>query len=460
MANSSVRILIVDDEELICWSLAKQLTKEGYDILTAHSGEEGLDIFDSKAPEIILLDHKLPGANGLEVLVEMKERNPSAVIILMTAYGNVKSAVKAMKKGAYEYVNKPIDFDEIKLLISRALEAHKIEGEIAKVRRELKEQYGFNSIIGQSPAMREIFRMIRKIANSEAGTVLIQGESGTGKELVARAIHYESKRLDKPCTPINCAALPETLLASELFGFEKGAFTDAKQMKKGQLELAEGGTIFLDEIGEISTATQVKLLRMLETRIFKRLGGVEDIKINVRIVAATNSDLDAALRNGKFRQDLYYRLKVIHIWIPPLRNRPEDIPLLTKFFINRYNREFGKNFSGVETIAEKALLHYSWPGNVRELRNVIERVLILENDPQILTKHLPPEVTGSPYQTEESSVIELNIPDDGLPLDQVESTMIQKALEKTNGNQSRAANLLSISRDAMRYKMKKYGFLN
>ncbi len=459
MSPAKIRILIIDDEELIRWSLQKQLEKEGFEIFSASSGEEGLELFETAMPEVVLLDHRLPGADGLEILSALKQRSRSVVVIFMTAYRDVSTAVEAMKLGAYEFINKPIEPEEIKLLISRALEVHKIESEVADLRRELKEKYGFSSIIGTSPAMQRIFQTIRKVADSEAASVLIEGESGTGKELVAKAVHYESRRSDKPFVPINCAALPETLLESELFGYEKGAFTDAKQMKKGQLELAEGGTIFLDEIGDISPAIQAKLLRVLETRAFKRLGGVEDIQINVRIIAATNTDLTAALKTGAFRQDLYYRLKVIHIRIPPLRERKEDIPLLTKYFIDGYNREFKKQVTGVHPDAEKILLNYPWPGNVRELRNVIERVMILENDPLIRPEHLLVEATGETTPASERAVFDLEIPDEGIPLYEVEKQLIRKALEKTGYNQTKAAKLLSVSRDVMRYKMKKYGFL-
>jgi DNA-binding NtrC family response regulator len=459
MSPAKIRILVIDDEDLIRWSLQKQLEKDGFEVFSASSGEEGLELFDTASPEVVLLDHRLPGADGLEILSMLKQRSRSLVVIFMTAYRDVSTAVEAMKLGAYEFINKPVEPEEIKLLIARALEVHKIESEVTNLRRELKEKYGFSSIIGKSMAMKRIFRTIRKVADSEASSVLIEGESGTGKELVAKAIHYESKRSAKPFVPINCAALPETLLESELFGYEKGAFTDAKQLKKGQLELAEGGTIFLDEIGDISPAIQAKLLRVLETRSFKRLGGVEDIQINVRIIAATNADLTEALKDGTFRQDLYYRLKVIHIWIPPLRERKEDIPLLTKYFIDCYNQEFKKQVTGVHPDAETVLLNYSWPGNVRELRNVIERVMILENDPIIRPEYLLIDVDKEGRNMDYSVAFVPEIPDEGISLYEVEKQLIRRALEKTGNNQTKAAKLLAVSRDVMRYKMKKYGFL-
>ncbi len=459
MTKSKIPVLIVDDEELIRWSLCKKLEKEGYATSATSTGAQALSLIATEEPQVVLLDQRLPDLDGIQVLEELKRISPGTIVIMMTAYGNISTAVQAMKLGAYEYVNKPIEFEEITLLISRAIEANRLQGEIVELRKRYRESYGFSQILGESPAIQEILQDMHKIANSEASTVLIQGESGTGKELVARAIHYESRRLDKPFVAISCAALPETLLESELFGHEKGAFTDAKHLKKGQLELAEGGTVFLDEIGEISPAIQVKLLRVLETRCFKRLGGTTDIELDARIMAATNRDLMAAMKDGSFRQDLYYRLKVISLRVPSLRERRGDIPLLANHFITHFNKEFGKKVTGIDEAAQNALRRYDWPGNVRELRNVIEHILILETAPKIQLRHLPREITDG--QTGEAGISEigLRLPLAGFPLEEMERIMIQKALEANDGNQTRAAKWLSISRDALRYKMKKFGFL-
>ncbi len=462
MNGTKLKILIIDDEKLISWSLAKQFEQLGYETITAASGEEGLEKFDKLLPEVVFLDNKLPAASGLEVLQIIRHQSPSTIVFFMTAYGTIDTAVEAMRIGAYDYINKPIDFEEVRLNVEKALKANKINNEVLSLRRELRNTHGISNIISDSPQMRHIFEIIRKITSSEATTVLIEGESGTGKELVARVIHFESSRFQKPFEAINCAALPETLLESELFGFEKGAFTDAKQMKRGQFELADGGTLLLDEIGEISTQMQVKLLRVLETRSFKRLGGMQDIKMNVRVIASTNRDLMAAMENGSFRRDLYFRLKVINIHLPPLRDRHDDILKLTQHFISVYNNEFSKNFTGLDDEAKASFLSYQWPGNVRELKNVIERVLILESDSLIRQEHLPSEfhkIKSASTIANNNSGIQVYLPEEGFSLEELEKIAIVKALALCDGNQSRAASLLSITRDTIRYKMKKHGLL-
>jgi len=460
VSDYKIKILIIDDEKLISWSLAKQFEKAGYQTFSTLSGEEGLELFASEAPEVVFLDNRLPKKSGLDVLAEIRQNSPSTIVIFMTAFGSIETAVEAMKLGAYDYINKPFEFDEVKKIVDSATSANKLDTEVMDLRRKLMSRYGFSSVIGESQQMQHIFEIIRKVTHSEAATVLIQGESGTGKEVVARAIHYESNRFQRPFTAINCAALPENLLESELFGYERGAFTDAKQTKKGQFELAEGGTLLLDEIGELSTQMQVKLLRALETHTFKRLGGTQDIKIDVRVIAATNRDLNAALAEGRFRQDLYYRLKVVTINLPPLRDRPEDIVLLTRYFINHYNREFSKKVTGTDEETKKALMAYDWPGNVRELKNVIEHIFILENDTIIKFEHLPAEIAYKKNHPVEADKIRIDFPTEGFPLDEIEKIVVQKALTLANGNQSKAAALLSVTRDTIRYKMKKYGFLD
>ncbi|MDK9698589.1 MAG: sigma-54 dependent transcriptional regulator [bacterium] len=460
MSDYKIKLLIIDDEKLIGWSLAKQFEKDGYQTFTALSGEEGLEVFRRESPEVVFLDNRLPKKSGLEVLKEIRHHSQSTIVIFMTAYGSTETAVEAMKLGAYDYVNKPFQYNDVNSIVEQAVKANKLDAEVLDIRRKLMSRYGFSSIIGESSQMMHIFEIIRKITHSEASTVLIYGESGTGKEVVARAIHYESNRFQKPFVAINCAALPETLLESELFGYERGAFTDAKQMKRGQFELAEGGTLLLDEIGELSIQMQVKLLRALETRTFKRLGGTQDTKIDVRVIAATNRDLQAAIAEGRFRQDLYFRLKVVTVQLPPLRERPEDILILSTYFINHFNREFSKKVTGLDEPARCAMLAYEWPGNVRELKNVIEHSLVLENDTLIRLEHLPIEILGKKPQKVDPSAVQLEFPVTGFPLEEIEKLAIQKALNYANGNQSKAAALLSVTRDTIRYKMKKFGLLD
>ncbi len=452
------KILIIDDEKLLRWSLEQNLTREGHEILSAESGSEGLDRFKEEMPDLTLLDIHLPDISGLEVLKEIKEIDRDSIVIMITAYGDIETAVKSIKMGAYDFVEKPFNMDKLNLLIKKSLETVSLRKEITHLKSRLTIQYGFDNIIGESEEMKKVFDMIQKVARSDASTVLIQGESGTGKDLVARVIHYQSKRAEKPFMEINCTALPESLIESELFGYEKGAFTDAKVTKKGLFELADGGSVFLDEIGDMRLNTQAKLLKVLENKTFKRIGGVKDIVVDVRIIAATNKDLDAEVRNGNFREDLFFRLKIVPIYLPPLRDRGEDILLLARYFITLYNKEFRKNFRGLTKETERLFLEYHWPGNVRELKNVIERVMILENDEYIKPEHLPIELI-SRESTLRSNIerLEFDIPPGGIDIEDVEKNLIKKALEKTRGNQTRAARLLNISRDALRYRMQKFG---
>ncbi len=457
------KLLIVDDETLICWSFKKHFEKEGFDVLTAGTGNEGISAYREACPDIVFLDVKLPDKNGMEVLKEIKEINREAIVVIITAFGGVESAVKAIKDGAYDYIEKPFEFDTIKLTINRAMETARLKKEVGELRREKSGRFSFASFITKSPNMLEILELARKIAESDNTTVLLQGESGTGKDLLAKIIHFESGRAAKPFMEISCTALPETLIESEIFGFEKGAFTDAKQSKKGLFELAEGGTVYLDEIGDVKLSTQVKLLRVLEERHFKHIGGDRDISINVRIIAATNKNLDKEVELGKFREDLFYRLKVIPIYVPPLRERKDDIIPITKYIISQLNREFKKTIRFISDEAEKLLLNYSWPGNVRELRNSIERVMILSNEDTILPEHLPAEIkmqgtkTASPAEADnpEQNSFTIHIPDDGIGLTEVERELIKQALNKASGNQTKAARLLKISRDVLRYRIQK-----
>ncbi|HDO36874.1 MAG TPA: sigma-54-dependent Fis family transcriptional regulator, partial [Nitrospirae bacterium] len=387
-------ILIIDDEKLLRWSLQQNFLKEGYEVISTEKGMEGLEVFKEERPDIVLLDIHLPDVSGLNLIEGFKEIDRDAIVIMITAYGDVQTAVKAIKSGAYDFIEKPFNLDKLNIVVKKALETVSLRKEVTQLKNKLSQQYGFNSIIGQSDEIKKIFQIIQKVAQSDASTVLIQGESGTGKDLVARVIHFQGKRADMPFMEVNCTAMPESLIESELFGFEKGAFTDAKAQKKGLFELSDGGSIFLDEIGDMRLNTQAKLLKVIESKTFKRLGGVKDVNVDVRVIAATNKDLTEEVKKGNFREDLFFRLKVIPILLPPLRVRKDDVLALTSYFINEFNREFRKNLKGITKETEKLFLEYPWPGNVRELKNVIERVMILENDEYIKPEHLPLEITS------------------------------------------------------------------
>ncbi len=453
----SSKILIVDDDKLVSWSLSRDLQKEGVDVTVVTNGTQAIQSIQDLSPDIVLLDLKLPDIDGLEVLKKIHASLPQTIVIMMTAYATVETAVQAVKLGATDFIKKPFSFEELKVILNRALKSQRLSQEVAELRQNLKQKYGFSNIIGESKCMQRVFSLIRKIAQSDATTVLITGESGTGKDLVAKAIHYESQRSNYPFMALNCGSLPDTLLESELFGYEKGAFTDAKATKKGLLEMANNGTIFLDEIGDASLNFQVKLLRFLEDRTFKRIGGTKDIEVNVRVVAATNKNLEELVKEGKFREDLYYRLKVIPVVLPPLRERPEDIKALVYHFIDQFNKEFKKHVRGISQEALAILESYHWPGNVRELRNVLERVMILENTDIIQPEHLPLEITLQEELQPNEPVVRL---EGAVALKDIEKSIIEQALKRTKGNQSRAAQLLRISRHALRYKMKKYRLLN
>lgn len=454
----SPKILVIDDEKLLRWSLEQNLSKEGYNVITAEKGLEGLELFSAELPDVILLDIHLPDISGIQVLERIKKENRNTVVIMITAFGDVQTAVQTIKFGAYDFVEKPFNMDKLKILISKALETVTLRNEVSQFRDKISQQYHFSSIICRSPEMVRIVDLVRKVAQSDATTILLQGESGTGKDLVAKVIHYESSRGNKPFMDINCTALPETLIESELFGFEKGAFTDAKQMKKGLFELSDGGTIFLDEIGDMKLSTQAKLLKVIENKTFKRIGGVRDITVDLRIIASTNKDLHEQVTKENFRSDLYYRLKVIPLLLPPLRERPSDTLLLAKYFIEQFNRDFKKQVKGLSAETEQAFLDYPWPGNVRELKNVIERSMILDNDEYILPEHLPAEFSA-PQTGVPAGASAITIPSGGLDIEEVEKGLIRQALEQTKWNQTRAARLLNLTRDSLRYRMQKFGLL-
>jgi len=448
-------ILVVEDNSLLNWSMQEKLDQEGYRVISAQTGEEALEKLSTEIPDLILLDIMLPGIDGIEVLKRMGSLTKEVVVIVLTASEVVQTAVEAMKLGAYDYISKPFDVDGVKITIKNALEGTRIKREVALIRMQQRESYGFSNIIGTSPPMQEVYERISKIIEMDVKTVLILGETGTGKDLVARTIHYESPRQTHSFVEINCMNIPDNLLESELFGHEKGAFTDAKELKRGLFEQAQGGTILLDEIGHMPRNLQAKLLRVIEERKFRRVGRVKDLDVDVLVIAATNRDLWRAVEKGEFRKDLYYRIKLVPIYMPPLRERKEDMPFLSKYFIETANREFKRNVQGISTEAEQLLIGYDWPGNVRELKNVIERAVILGDEDQITVKHLPREIA----RNGKDASMEFKLPEKSISLANVERELIEQALGRTKGNQVQAGKLLGITRHALRHRMKKYGLL-
>lgn len=443
------KILIIDDEEHMCWALDRAMRQEGYHTLVAYRGKQGLELIREESPSLVILDLRMPDMDGMEVLKEAKTLNPKLPVIMLTAHGTIETAIEAMKIGATDYITKPFDLDELKLVIKQNLLLSELETEVTFLRSELASKY--DNIIGQSKIMQEIIALIERVAQSNA-SVLITGESGTGKEVAAVAIHQNSPRSNKPFVPVNCAALPEQLLESELFGHERGAFTGAVSRKLGRFELADKGTIFLDEIAEMSLNMQAKILRVLQEKTFERVGGTETLSVDVRVIAATNRQLDEAIKKGDFREDLYYRLNVIHIHLPPLRERREDIPLLAKHFLHKFGHTY--QVDSISPDAMELLYNYRWSGNIRELQNVIERAAIITRDKVIYPEHLPRELHATPKS---SSNVIVNFPDDGLSLEELEKELILTALNKSSGNQTKAAKLLGISRSALLYRSQKYG---
>jgi DNA-binding NtrC family response regulator len=449
-------ILIVDDDEVMQQTLSDVLKKKGYEIFSVGAGNGALSIIKKNIIDLVLLDMRLPDVDGIEVLKRVKELDTEILVIMMTAYSDVQTAVSAMKSGAYHYINKPFELEELKLLIEKGLETKSLINEVRRLHRQQKEEFQNSHIHGVSPQIQYVKELIGMISKTHKTSVLIQGESGTGKELAANAIHYNSKRGNKPLMKINCSAIPDSLLESELFGYEKGAFTDAKNTKKGLFELADGGTVFLDEIGDMKPFLQSKILRVLENQTFMRVGGERELKVDVRIVAATNKNLETLVREGLFRKDLYYRLKVMVIEMPPLRERVEDILLLSNLFIEENNREHNKDIRGFSEEAKKWLIQYHWPGNVRELKNVIERAMILTDQDFITHRQLPFELrqTGGFGRTmsapEDSEITE------EMSLDHVEKIHLSKVLKSLEWNKSKASKVLGISRATLRAKIKKY----
>jgi len=469
------KILIVDDERLVRWSLRQKCEEWGYHVVEAEAGEPGLKLAQRESPDLVLLDVRMPDMGGLEVLEQLKKNGDARAVIMITADPQLDDVKAALKLGAYDFIGKPLDFEELAVTIKNALETTRLRSEVQSLRGEVRRRTGYHEVVGASAKMTELMNFVRKVAASEATTILIQGESGTGKDLIAKAIHYESARGEKPFVAINCSAIPETLMEAELFGHERGAFTDAKQMKKGLFEMADGGTLFLDEIGELSPLLQAKLLRVLEDQVIRRVGGVRDMQVDVRVIAASNRDLEKAVREAEFRQDLYYRLAIIAIFIPPLRERKEDVLPLVDFFIDRYNRKFKKSVQGITDETRRLLLAHTWPGNVRELKNSIERAMILEDEKLLRPLYLPFAVAESGGRTvfertapadsgqqlaNGRTLPRLYIPEGGTSLEEVERAMVELAMRQANSNQTQAAKLLDISRDALRYKLKKFGLIH
>jgi two-component system response regulator PilR (NtrC family) len=452
------RLLVVDDEPSMREFLEIMLSQEGYLVRTASTGEEGFEAYRAEEPDLVLTDVKMPGMSGLDLIREIHSLDPGAPIIAITAYASADDAVRAVREGAYDYLSKPFQIEDLRIIIRNALEARRLRLENVALRRSIEGRYRFGDIIGKSHQMLEIFDLISRVGPSKAG-VLIMGESGTGKELIAKAIHYSSPRADKPFVTINCTAIPENLLESEMFGHERGSFTGAVANKAGLVEAAHTGSLFLDEVGEIPPSVQVKLLRFLQEREFRRVGGLDDKKIDVRVIAATNKKLEEEMEAGNFREDLYYRLNVIRIRLPPLREREEDIPLLIDHFMKSFSKEQGKRIEKVSSLAMRVLCNYSYPGNVRELENIIERCVTLEQSDQLTAENLPPKLFESAGGVCLSG--ETDIPPDGIDLNQtmenMERKLIGQALELTGKNRSRAARLLGISFRSLRYRLLKLG---
>jgi two-component system response regulator PilR (NtrC family) len=455
VATAAPRVLVVDDERSMRELLSIVLKREGYEVATAANGQSALAIVERERIDLLISDIRMPDMSGVDVLRAAKQVDQDIIGIVITAFASTDTAVEALRMGAYDYVTKPFAVDELKIVVRNALERRQLRDENVQLKRALQTANQFSNIVGQSRAMLAVFKLVETVAPTNS-TILVTGESGTGKELVARAIHFNSLRRSHPFVAVNCGALPETLLESELFGHMKGAFTGAGVNKKGLVEVADQGTIFLDEIGEMSPMMQVKLLRVLQERRFRRVGSVEELTADIRVIAATNRDLGRLVAEGRFREDLYYRINVIAVPMPPLRDRAEDIALLANHFLTKYAEQMGKRLTGISGEAMSYLQAYQWPGNVRELENVIERAAALERSPMVLAESLPASVLSKPLEVKPSAVI----PESGFDLEehvqQVEREYIAQALQRTGGVQVKAAELLGMSFRSFRYYMKKY----
>ena len=452
------KILVADDEQSMREFLDIMLKKEGYKVSLASNGEEVAKLVENDLFDLVLLDIRMPKLDGISALKKIKANTPETIVIMITAYASADTAIKAMKEGAYDYITKPFKVEEIKLIIKNALEKKTLQKENILLKQAVRDRFHFGNIIGQSPKMVALYDLLEKVSPTKTN-ILITGESGTGKELVAKAIHYNSPRKEKPFVTLNCGAIPESLIESELFGHMKGAFTDAIATKKGLFEVADEGTMFLDEISELPLLMQVKLLRVLQDKEFKRVGGTEDIRVDVRIIAATNKELEEAVREKRFREDLFYRLNVIQIKLPPLRDRREDIQTLANHFLKKYSQELSKNILKISPEALQILLSYEYPGNVRELQNIIERAVALESNSDLTAHNLSSYLSEQPLLRK--GPIDIEIPNDGIDLEKMvedlERTLLLKALDKTKGIKKKAAELLHINFRSMRYRLEKYG---
>ena len=447
---SKPTILVVDDEALIRWSLTERLKFEGYEVREAETGQAALDTLP-EGVDLVLLDYRLPDTDGVSVLRKIKEFDQDILVILLTAFATVDTAVEAMKLGAYHFANKPFNLDEIAATVERALETTRLRREVRQFRSNAARPYSLERIVGSSPQMTALRQLVARVAVTPASTVLLTGESGTGKDLVAKVLHYASNRAARPFMNITCSALPEQLLESELFGHERGAFTDARLQKKGLLEMADGGTVFLDEIGEMTAGLQAKLLRFLEEKSFKRVGGFADIRVDVRVVAATNRDLEQEVAKHQFRTDLFFRLNVLPITMPALRSHADDIPLLVEYFIDTFNTEFRKRILGATPAVHAVLQGYGWPGNVRELRNVIERAMLLSDGDRLDAGDFPAMTKAV------SEGNEFELPATGVDLEQLERSLLVQALRRSGNNETKAGLLLGLNRDQIRYRIEKFG---
>ncbi len=452
------RVLVVDDEESIREFLEIMLRKEGYEVTCAEDGQQAMDIIKKKSFDLVISDLQMPHMTGIELLKSVKDQYPDLLFMMITAFGTTETAVEAMKLGAYDYITKPFKIDEVRIIIANALRSKNLEVENRVLKKELNKEYSFQNLVGNSEAMHRIYELIKRVSQTPTN-VLVTGESGTGKEMVAKAIHFNGPLKDEPFVTVNCGAIPESLMESEMFGHKKGSFTGAVADKSGLFEVADGGSLFLDEVGELPLTIQVKLLRAIQERVIRRVGGTEDTKVEVRIIAATNRDLEDMVKKGTFRQDLFYRLNVINIKTPSLRERPDDIPLLANHFLKKYNDRLTKQIGGISLEAMDMLKKYDYPGNVRELENIIERTVALEGGATILPESLPPFV-NTPSGRKLASTHEIQITSEGLDLDkimnQIEKELLIKAIHAAGGVKKKAARLLNISFRSMRYRVEKY----
>ena len=452
---TDAKILIVDDERLIRWSIRERLKSEVGEIFEAATLADAMTYL-KQGVDLMLLDNRLPDGEGLAALPAIRLAAPDTIIIMLTGNNSVSAAVEAMKAGAWHYLTKPVNLDEVVIKVRHALETKRLRREVQTLREVVSAPWGPSTIVGQSAAIQNVRALLTKIARTPGSTVLLTGESGTGKDLAAKVIHYNSARASKPFMNITCSALQETLLESELFGHEKGAFTDARTQKKGLLELSAGGTVFLDEIGEMSLALQSKVLRFLEEKAFKRVGSATDVAVDVRVIAATNRDLHAEVAAGRFREDLFYRLRVLPVELPPLRERPGDVAVLAEFFLTRFAQEFKKPVRRLAESAVRMLMHQNWPGNVRELRNAMERAVLLADTEELTVDDFLLPVTRA-HQAQGQAIV---LPEEGLDLDALQDELVRQAIARTSGNQTRAAQLLGLSRDQIRYRLERMAAAN